>query len=64
MGISAIINPLPLQQGGNYDIFVMALASILLFTFLFIGKKHIIEKWQGVLFIGIYIAYIASLFLL
>ena len=64
MGISSIINPLPLQQGGNYDIFVMALASILLFTFLFIGKKHIIEKWQGVLFIGIYIAYIASLFLL
>lgn len=64
MGISSIVNPLPLQQGGNYDIFVMALASILLFTFLFIGKKHIIEKWQGVLFIGIYIAYIISLILL
>lgn len=61
LGISSIINPLPLQQGSNYDILVMAIASVLLFAFLFIGKKHIIEKWQGVLFLGIYAFYIVSL---
>ena len=63
MGVSSIINPLPLRQGGNFDIGVMAVASILLFSFLFIGKRHIIEKWQGVLFIGGYIAYISFLIL-
>lgn len=63
MGISSLINPLPLQQGGNFDIGVMAVASILLFAFLFVGKKHVVERWQGVLFLGAYVAYVTFLIL-
>lgn len=63
MGISAIINPLPLQRGSNYDIGMMIAASILLFVVLFIGKKSVVERWQGVLFLAVYAAYIGSLIL-
>lgn len=63
MGISATIHPLPLQPGSNYSIGIMAFASILLFAVLFIGKKHMMERWQGALFLVIYAAYIGSLLL-
>lgn len=63
MGISSVIHPLPLQQGGNYDIFMMAIASILLFSFLFIGQKQVIEKRQGIMFLVLYVVYVVSLIL-
>lgn len=61
LGISSIVNPLPLQPGSNFSIGIMALASILLFAVLFIGKKHVMERWQGALFLVAYAAYIGSL---
>jgi cation:H+ antiporter len=39
------------------------LASLLLFAVMFIGKRHVMERWQGLLFIGIYAAYILFLVL-
>lgn len=63
LGVSSIINPLPLQPGSNFSIGIMVLASILLFAVLFIGKKHVMERWQGGLFLGVYAAYIGLLLL-
>lgn len=59
LGVSAIINPLPFSQTLMSDMFVTILATLLLFVFLFIGKRHVIERWQGVLFILLYVAYLA-----
>lgn len=59
LGVSAIINPLPFSQTLMSDMFVTILATLLLFIFLFIGKRHVIERWQGVLFILLYVAYLA-----
>ncbi len=61
LGLSSIIKPLPFQPSGNIDIVMTILASILLFVFLIIGKKHVLQKWQGVLFLLIYAAYIVYL---
>ncbi|OGD24459.1 sodium:proton exchanger [Candidatus Azambacteria bacterium RBG_16_47_10] len=63
MGISSVINPLPLQPGSNYDIGMMIASSVVLFVILFIGKRHVVERWQGILFLVLYCAYIASLIL-
>jgi cation:H+ antiporter len=57
LGVSAIINPLPFKTSGNVDIGMTILSSILLFVFLFIGKNHVLKKWQGVLFLVFYTAY-------
>lgn len=61
LGISGIIAPLPFQKSSNIDLFVVVLASLLLFFSMFIGKKHVIDRWQGVLFVFAYIIYVTFL---
>lgn len=61
LGISAFINPLPFQEKNNVDIFVTILASFLLFVAMFVGKKHLLERWQGIAFIVLYIIYLGFL---
>ncbi len=61
LGISSTINPIPVLQRSNIDFAMNILASVLLFAFLFVGKRHILERWQGFAFICIYIAYVLYL---
>ncbi len=61
LGVSAIINPLPFHPASNLDIIMTAIASILLFIVLFIGKKRILERWHGILFLLIYVSYVVFL---
>lgn len=61
LGTSAIINPIPFNVASNIDIIVTISASFLLFIAMFVGKKHILEKWQGIIFILIYVLYILFL---
>lgn len=61
LGISSVITPLPFSEQFSIDLFVTFGATLLLFLALFVGKKHTIERWQGVVFIGLYIAYIVYL---
>lgn len=61
LGVSAIIRPLPFAESSNLDIVMTALASIVLLLAVFIGKKHVIERWQGVFMIATYIAYVVVL---
>jgi cation:H+ antiporter len=59
LGISAVIKPLPFQAASNADIGMVVVASVLLFAALFVGKRHLIERWQGVAFLVTYGAYLA-----
>ncbi len=61
LGISAVIKPLPFQPASNADIMMTIIASILLFAFLFVGKKQVLKKWQGVMFLLVYVGYVAFL---
>jgi len=58
LGVSAFINPLSFNGVANRDMFVAIASTVLLFVVLFIGKRHEIERWQGVLFVMLYILYI------
>jgi len=58
LGISAIITPLPFAPAMTTDILVTLSASLLLFLALFVGKRHTLQKWQGVAFLALYIMYI------
>lgn len=57
IGLSSIIRPLPVQATSNPDLILDVVASLLLFVFLFIGKRHMLERWQGWLFVAIYACY-------
>lgn len=61
LGASAIIRPLPFNTSSNSDIAMTIFASIVLFSIMFIGKKRVIERWQGVFMITTYISYIIFL---
>ena len=61
LGFSSLIRPLPFSAKNDIDIAMTIFSSTLLFLILFIGKKHIIEKWQGVLLVMVYIAYLMYL---
>ncbi|WP_299703756.1 calcium/sodium antiporter [uncultured Pontibacter sp.] len=61
LGISALINPLPFNVVSNSDIMVMIFASTLLIVVIPIGKKNTIDRWNGIFFLAIYVAYIVFL---
>ncbi|MBI2641857.1 calcium/sodium antiporter [Candidatus Roizmanbacteria bacterium] len=63
LGASAVIRPLPFNTSSNGDIAITIFASIVLFLVMFIGKKRIIERWQGVFMVTTYVGYVVFLVL-
>lgn len=61
LGISAVIRPLPFNSSSNGDIAMTIFASIVLFGVMVIGKRRVIERYQGVLMILTYVAYVVVL---
>ncbi len=61
LGASAVIRPLPFNTGFNVDIAMTIFASIVLFLVMFLGKKRVIERWQGLFMLISYFGYIAFL---
>ena len=61
LGISALIRPIPLQPKSNIDIGVAVSASLALFVVMFSGRKHVLDRWEGLLFIGLYVIYVGFL---
>jgi cation:H+ antiporter len=58
LGISSIIRPLPIISESNFDIGVLILASVLLFVFMFTGKRRKLDRWEAGLFLVMYAVYI------
>jgi cation:H+ antiporter len=61
LGISALIRPIPLQPKSNIDIGVAVFASLALFIVMFSGKKGVLDRWEGLLFVASYIGYLVFL---
>jgi len=61
LGLTALIFPFAIPANVNFDLIILLIATLLLFLFMFLGKKHTLQKWQGFVFIGIYILYILFL---
>lgn len=61
LGLSATISPLPFKSELVFDALVTVAVSVVLFCALFIGKRHTLERWQGVVFILLYITYVAAI---
>jgi len=61
LGISSVIKPLPFTSRSNVDIGVVILANLLLFAWMFTGKKRSLDRWEGGVFLFLYAGYITSL---
>lgn len=60
MGITPLIAPIPVPSVA-LDLALLIFATMLLFAFLFIGKKHYIDRWQGVVLVSLYVIYLVFL---
>lgn len=58
LGITAAIKPIFVPQRLVFDMLFLIGITFLFFIFMFIGKKSILERWQGVIFIFLYIFYL------
>ncbi len=61
LGLSAVINPVPLKSGSYFDLWINLAASALLFIFIFTGKGRKIDRWEGAVFVAIYSGYLIAL---
>jgi len=61
LGLSSTIKPLPFNQSNNMDIGAVILASLLLFLWMFTGKKRSLDRWEGMIFLILYGSYITFL---
>lgn len=63
LAASSIIKPLPFKEANNVDTGMVILAELLLFAFMFTGRKRLLDRWEGVIFLVIYFTYIGYLIL-
>jgi len=61
LGVTSTLAPLPLSAAVNFDIFLSIVATLFLFLFMFIDSRHTINRWQGGMFVAIYVGYIVYL---
>lgn len=63
LGISSVIRPLTFSVQLNFDIIVVMAITILLITMMFVGKRNILQRWQGTTLVSLYIVYLIYLVL-
>lgn len=59
LGISATVRPIPFSPQSNIDLFTVVFASLLLFLFMFSGRRRRVDRWEGVVALVFYVGYIA-----
>ena len=58
LGATSIITPLPFNTANMVDAFVVVIATLLMFSLLFLGKRHVLHRVEGVIFLLMYVGYI------
>lgn len=61
LGITSVVKPLPFSENSNLDILAAIGATVLLFAWMIVGKRHQLERWQSAVFVVLYIVYISLL---
>lgn len=61
LGTTSTITALPISSALNFDILVSIIATALLFIFMFTGGKRKLVRWEGILFVLLYVAYLTYL---
>ncbi|MCX7770062.1 MAG: calcium/sodium antiporter [Proteobacteria bacterium] len=61
LGVSSLIRPIPYSAIYNFDIIILVLATSVLFTFMFTGKRNTLFRKEGGLLLALYIFYLIYL---
>ncbi|MCF6284466.1 MAG: calcium/sodium antiporter [Candidatus Hydrogenedentes bacterium] len=61
-GISSVANTMNYDVTNNFDLFVMMLATLILFAFMFTGRpRNFVQRPEGAIMVGLYVAYLSFL---
>ncbi len=63
LGISATVQPIDFNTELNFDILVGVFSTLLLFLFLFIPQRNVLNRWQGWILLLLYVGYVLTLIL-
>jgi len=58
LGVSSVIRPLPFYSDSNYDVIMVLISTVLLFIFVFTGRGRKIERFEGILMVVLYLAFV------
>lgn len=61
LGASAVVNPIQVNVSSNLDLLLNVGASLLLFAFIFLGKRRQLERIEGVILGVLYLIYLFTL---
>lgn len=61
LGVSSLVRPIVFSPILNFDIYILVAITWILFVFMFVGKKSILQRWQGILLVILYVIYIIYL---
>jgi len=61
LGITALISPVQFIASAGADLILLVFSTALLFAFMLIGRKHELQRWQGVVFLMCYAGYVYML---
>ncbi|MBU1202833.1 calcium/sodium antiporter [Patescibacteria group bacterium] len=61
LGVSSLIRPIVFSPILNFDIYFLVAITCFLFLFMFVGKKNLLQRWQGIFLIALYVIYIIYL---
>jgi cation:H+ antiporter len=57
LGVSSVVRPIIFDPMLNFDIVVATIATVLIFVSMFIGRRHVLQRWQGGMFVALYLVY-------
>ncbi len=58
LGTSSVIRQIPVPDDLRLSLYVGVLAVVLLLVFLLIGRRHILQRWQGLVLLAVYVIYL------
>lgn len=57
LGVSSVITPLNFDTVFNIDLLFLAIGTSILFLAMFTGKKKILDRWEAILLLALYVGY-------
>ncbi len=57
LGLTGTMLQLPFNANTNFDVLVSIVVTTLLFLFMFVGSRRKLDRWQGVVFVILYMLY-------
>ncbi|MDI6734398.1 MAG: calcium/sodium antiporter [Patescibacteria group bacterium] len=62
LGLAGLIRPITVSNDLLNGVMAVIFATLMLLASLFVGKKYVLEKWQGVYFVITYLVYVIYIF--